>query len=210
MNYKLKDYLPKVVEFAVSTDDDNVPETFGEFKDEKEASDFIHKNLTGINEKISTLRFMDNFEKKEYRKEYSEILELKLPILEKEIQEKQRENERTKKELKTARENYTAAMNEIKEISNKVRDGRLEIHLDDKFTWRVPYNGKYYFFTLISGEIKLAKLKSIPEHEKEQLFNDTARNEDFFKTNFGSPGDEVDEKTDETDFSDVGNLEDVV
>lgn len=197
MNYNLKDYLPKVVEFAVSTDDENVPESFGEFKDDKEAADFIHKNLTGINEKISTFRFMDQFEKKEFRKEYSEILELKLPILEKEINEKRRANEEAKRELKTAQENYNAAMNEIKEISNKVRDGRLEIHLDDKLTWRIPYNGKYYYFTFISNEIKLAKVKTIPVHEKEELFNETARNEDYFKNNFG-PQDEND-----SDFEDV-------
>jgi hypothetical protein len=201
MNYNLKDYLPKNVEFAVSTDDDHVPETLGEFKDDKEAADFIHKNLTGINEKISTLRFMDQFEKKEYRKEYSEILELKLPILEKEIQEKQRANEETKRELKIARENYSAAMNEIKEISNKVRDGRLEINLDDKFTWRVPYNGKYYFFTFITSEIKLAKIKTIPSHEKDQIFNESSRNEDFFKTNFGP-----DIQENDSDFADVDEL----
>jgi hypothetical protein len=81
---KTEDYRPAILEFDVANNS-NAPESFGIIETEKEVLQFIHSNLTAINQGVTVNRFMDNFEKTELRKEYQEKLELKLPLLEREL-----------------------------------------------------------------------------------------------------------------------------
>lgn len=178
------DYRPKNIEFDVANSS-IMPENLGEYKTADEAIQFIHKNVVGINQRITVSRFMDNFEKTELRKEYQEILELKMPILEKDLQKATHEFEEAKKKLADAKELVNATTNEVKAIANDVKRGLKDIQLDDQFTWRIAFECRYFFYSYIDKQIKLAKIQDIPEHEKQDLFNVMSKNEEFFNDNFG-------------------------
>lgn len=177
------DYRPANVEFQVANSS-NMPENLGEFKTEKEATEFIHQNTTAFNQKICVFRFMDNFEKSELRKEYQELLEVKLPFLEKEANKAEQAFKEAKRALADATECVNATTNEVKALALEVKRGTKEINLDDQFTWRIPFEGKYYFYTYMDKQIKLAKVSDIPAHEKSEIFADSSKNEIFFNDNF--------------------------
>jgi len=181
----LEDYRPSHIEFEVANSS-IVPDNFGMFETQKEATDFIHKNLTAFNQKITVVRFMDNFEKAEIRKDYSELLENKLPILEKELQKAATALAQAKKEAAEAQECVNATTNEAKALALEVKRGTKDITLDDQFTWRIPFAGRYYFFTYIDKVLKLCKTSDIPEHEKSEIWNAMSENETFFDSNFGT------------------------
>jgi len=179
------DYRPANIEFDVANSS-ILPDNLGKFETAKNAIDFIHANFLGVNQKISVLRFMDNFEKSEIRKEYSELLEHELPSLEKKLQIANQIFEQAKKGLSEAKEMVNATINTVKALSNEVKLGTKEITLDDQFTWRIPFNGNYYFFTFIDLQLKLAKVSAIPEHEKMDVLNSLSQNEKFINDNFCS------------------------
>lgn len=173
-------YRPANIEFNV--DGGAIPLNIGfEFKEQPDAALFVAQHLVGINSKAVVSRFMDNFEKSEIRKEYQEILEMKLPILEREMMKAMQEFTEAKKKLDDAKEYVSAATNETKALAVEVKRGLKEMELDDMNTWRVPIDGKYYFYTFMDNQIKLAKVLDIPPYEKTELFNATTHNESFFK-----------------------------
>lgn len=172
-------YRPANIEFNVANSGE-VPDNLGFFESSKEANEFISKNLTAVNQKITVCRFMDNFEKNELRKEYSELLETKLPFLEKELQKAAAALSIAKKEAADAQEYVNATTNEAKALAVDVKRGLKDISLDDQFSWRVPFQSRYYFFTFIDNQIKLCKISDIPEKEKEELWNAMSENERFF------------------------------
>ena len=176
-------YRPANIEFDVANSS-NVPDNFGTFENEKAANEFIGKNLIGINQKISVNRFMDNFEKQELRKEYQEMLELKMPLLERELMKATAAFQEAKKNLADAQEIVNATTNEVKALANEVKRGIKVMELDDQFTWRIPFMGKFYYFTYIDKQLKLCKINDIMEHEKQELFNASYQNETFFNDNF--------------------------
>jgi len=143
------------------------------------------KNLTGINQKLNVFRFMDFVEKTELRKEYSDILENKIPLVERDLSKAMIAFEELKDKLKDAKEFYNATLNESKSIATEVKRGVKEINLDDQFTWRVAFDNRYFFFTYIDKQIKLCKVQEIPEHEKMDLFNAMHRNDVFFNEELG-------------------------
>jgi len=178
-----QNYRPANIEFVVANAS-NMPDNLGEFQSAKEAVDFISKNVTAFNHKLSVVRFMDNFEKKELREQYIELLEVKLPLMEKDHEKAAEAFARAKKALADATELVSAITNEIKALAFEVKRGVREINLDDQFTWRVPFEGKYYFYTYIDKCIKLCKISEIPAHEKSELFANCAKNDEFFNDNF--------------------------
>lgn len=182
MSYLLKtDYRPAIIEFDVANNG-LVPDNLGEFKTMQLASDFIGKELTGINQKVTVFRFMDNFEKSEMRKEYNDLLENKIPILEKDLMKAHAAYSEAKKILEDAKESVSATINEAKSLAYEVKRGVKDITLDDLYTWKVPYNGQFYFYTFIDGAIKLVKISEIPESEKNEIFNAMNKNTEYFES----------------------------
>lgn len=81
----VKTYRPANIEFNV--DGATMPENLGRiFKDATEATQFISENIAGINSKVRASRYMDNYEKRQIREDYQQLLEQKLPMLEKELE----------------------------------------------------------------------------------------------------------------------------
>lgn len=173
-------YRPAIIEFDVANSNPMIPETFGVFENAQKAAEFMAKNMTAINHKLTAVRFMDNTEKLLLRKDYQALLEDKLPALEREFMKAQGAYELAKKILGDAKEACSATTNEAKAIAVEVKRGLKDITLDDQFTWRVPFAGRYFFYTYIDGQIKLCKVQDIPEFERQDLFNAMNTNEEFF------------------------------
>ena len=184
MNYLKVDYRPTVIEFDVANNSNVVPDNLGIYPSAQEASEFIAKNLTGINHKLTVSRFMDHFEKSELRKEYQEILEDKMPMVERDLMKATGAHEEAKRKLTEAKEYVNATTNEAKALAVEVKRGVKDVCLDDMYTWRVPFDGRYYFYTYMDGMIKLCKIADIPEYEKMDLYNAMNRNDQFFNDNF--------------------------
>jgi hypothetical protein len=180
MNYLKTDYRPAVIEFDVANNG-LVPDNLGYFENMQKACDYMGLHLTAINQKITVFRFMDNFEKSETRKEYNDLLENKIPILEKELMKAHAAYTQAKKDLEDAKESVSATINETKALAMEVKRGVKDITLDDLYTWKVPFNGQFYFYTFIDGAIKLVKISDIPESEKNEIFNSMSKNHEFFE-----------------------------
>jgi len=175
------DYRPQNIDFDI--DGGTLPITFGiVFEDATEAVKFMGKNIIGIGQKVRASRLMDIVEKSEIRKEYQELLETKIPILEKELAKAKAELDAAKKFFSDAVEYVSATTNEAKALALEVKRGVKEIELDENFTWRVAVGDRYYYYTFIDSQIKLCKIQDIPFHEKQDLYNATANNETFFNT----------------------------
>jgi len=181
-----ENYRPANVEFDVANSS-IVPDQLGKYETAEEAADFMHKHLLAINQKLSVFRFMDQIEKQWIRSDYNDLLENKIPMLEKELQKAKSEFETAKRNLADSIERVNATTNEAKALALSVKKGIKEINLDDQYTWRVPFNGVYFFFTWMDKVIKLCKTQTIPDFEKMDMFSASQRNEDFFNDNEQDP-----------------------
>ncbi|GEM_PF-6415131 len=179
----LNDYRPPHVEFDIEHDG-TMPETFGEFADAKAASQYIADHLVAINQGVTVSRFMDAKEKKQLREEYNNILEQLVPTLEAKLADKLKELSEAKKAEKEATEQVNAANTAARDLARDVRRGTKDMKLDELFTWRIPYKGRYYFYTYIDGQLRLCKERDILEKERAELYTTMADNEDFIDTNF--------------------------
>lgn len=180
-----ENYRPGTIEFEVDEDSTCMPLSLGEYETADEAIKFIGGNMTTINQGITVNRHMDAFEKKEIRKTYNEILEDRLPILEREYSHATSELNAAKKKEKDASEMVRASENEAKILAKEVKAGVKEINLDDLYTFKIPYRGKHYFYTYMDGSLKLCRIREIPESEKTEIWNAMAGNETFIDEQFG-------------------------
>lgn len=172
-------YRPANIQFNV--DGNKMPENLGfQFNTAAEAAQFFGKYISGISSKVRASRFMDNYEKKMIREDYQQLLEQKIPMLERELMKAKTALDEAKKTFNDASEAVSATFNEAKSLALEVKRGIVEMELDDLFTWKVPVGDKYYFYTFIDNQIKLCKVVDIPFHEKTEIFNVMQNNEAFF------------------------------
>lgn len=174
-----EDYLPNNIEFNVSRDGTNVPESLGEFGTPEEAWKFIGTHLTALNRGVTVSRHMDAFEKKTCREEYSDVLENLVPVYEKQLSAAELALENAKAILKQSKEAYDFVIGRAKNLAAEAKRGLKDMILDERDTFRVPYKGRYYFFTFIDEQLKLALIREIPESEKTDLYNAMGANEEF-------------------------------
>lgn len=187
------EYRPRHIEFDVASDGSNMPESFGRFEDEKEVAEFFGNGLITLNHAITVSRHMDMHEKVEIRKEYNNVLEDVLPLNEKSLSEAAHELEKAKKTLKNAQEMVNAALTKVKTLAVEVKHGVKDIKLEDIYTHRIAYRGRYYFYTWIDKELRLCNARDIPESEKEEIWNQLAPNEIFIDEKFGNESPETQE-----------------
>lgn len=189
---KNEDYRPKSITFDVATDETVMPEFLGEFKKYEDATKFLtDAKLTTINQSITVSRHMDASEKKEIRETYIDVLENVLPRLEKDHSVKTQALNEAKKSEKDAHGMVNASISEAKILARDAKRGLKSINLEDIHTFRLPYKGRYYFYTWIDGVLKLCKISDIPEHEKTEIWNAQAANEEFIEKTFPDENGEV-------------------
>lgn len=182
---KEENYRPANIEFDMAHDGSNMPESFGEFQTAEDVSKFLGNNLVSINHALTVARHMDFKEKTEIRQEYNDILENRLPIYEKELSAANQKLAEAKRVVANAQEMVNAATTEAKSLAIEVKRGVKDIKLDDNYTSRIAYRGRYYFYTYIDGKLQLCAIKDIPESEKSEIWNQMAGNETFIDDNFG-------------------------
>lgn len=177
-------YRPMNIEFDVAHDGSEMPETFGEFSTDKDMLQFVSDNLVGVPYAITVARHMDNYEKTQIRKEYNNILENIMPTLEKRLSNAHIELEDAKKKYKDAQELVNSEFTKSKELARDVKRGLVEMNLDEQFTYRIAFRGRYYIYTYIDKEFKLCKIKDMPESEKTEIWNSMTKNEEFVNLYF--------------------------
>lgn len=172
-------YRPANIEFDV--DGNNMPENLGfEFQNAADAAAFIGKHVSGINSKARACRYMDSYEKKLIREDYQQLLEQKIPLLERDVMKAKVAFDEAKKAFADANEALSATTNEAMALAKEVKRGIVEMELDDLYTWKVPVGDKYYYYTFIDNQIKLCKVVDIPYLEKSEIFNVMQNNSAFF------------------------------
>lgn len=183
MNNK-ENYRPANIEFNVMHDGTLMPENLGEFETPELAAKFIGNTLISINQGITVARHMDFKEKTELRNEYNDVLENKLPLLEKDLSIANQELVEAKRKASDANQTVEAAIIEAKALANEVKRGLKEMNLDENFTYRVAYKNRYYFYTYMDKQLKLCKISDIPERDKSEIFNQMAENELYITNNY--------------------------
>ncbi len=174
------DYRPAHIEFDVATDGSPVPESLGQFETADEVVLHMQKTYFSTNQGITVNRFMDNFEKSELRKHYNDILENMLPKFEQEMRNAIDAFNHAKTEKENAIGMVESYVNEAKATAVEVKRGLVDMQLDELFTWKLPYKGRFYFFTYIDKVVRLVRIKDMLESEKEELFSQGKINEDVF------------------------------
>ncbi len=172
-------YRPAHIEFQVAHDGSNMPESFGGFETPEDMMKAIGSKLIAVNVALTCNRHLDQKEKIDMRDSYQKLLEDIVPVYEKRWSEAEIAFTSAKKALKDAEENYNAEIAKTKELAQKVKRGLTEMDLDEKYTFRIAYNGNYYFYTWIDKQLRLCLIRSIPEFEKQDLFNAMASNEQY-------------------------------
>ena len=178
---EVKKYRPVYVEFDVATDGTPVPENLGTFETADEAVVFMAKKFFSTNQAILVNRFMDNFEKSEIRKKVTDILENMMPTLEANAREASEEFNEAKVRKEKAIETVNAFTNQAKALAVEVKRGLVDMNLDELFTWKLPYKGRYYYFTFIDKSIRLVRISDMTDSEKTELFSQGKINEEAFE-----------------------------
>jgi hypothetical protein len=175
-------YRPVNIDFKIGSNDTNAPERLGFFKTAEEAQKHMALNFaSSMNKPLTAARYMDSIEKEMKRQEYRDTLEDILPNFEKALIQAETQLIEAKKKQKDAEEAYNVTMNHAKELAYEVKRGLQDMDLDEKHTFRIASNGRYFFYTYIDQQLKLAKIMDIPEHEKSDLWNVMAGNQAYFE-----------------------------
>lgn len=181
-----ENYRPVHIEFDVAHDGSNMPLTLGEFATADEAAKFMGGSFTSINQSLTVSRFLDQKEKSDIRKVVNDLLENKLPVYERDLSTATAQFNEAKKKVNTCQEMVNATITEARSLAFEVKRGLKDMRLDDIHTSRVPYRGRYYFYTYMDKELKLCAIKDIPEHEKSEIWNAMAKNEEIVDSNFNA------------------------
>jgi hypothetical protein len=181
---KDENYRPANIDFDVAHDGTNIPESFGEFETAEDAAKFLGQNYTTINQALTVARHMDLKEKTDLRREYNDLLENILPGREKDYSAALSAYNQAKTVMEASKEMVNATITEVKGLSKEVKRGLVDMRLDDLYTCRLPYRGRYYFYTYIDKQLKLCAIRDIPEHEKTELWNKMAANEERIDKEF--------------------------
>jgi len=175
-----KDYTPAELEFKLP-EDLAIPKKLGNFLTEEEAREFVAKSFVATQTKVEATRLMDEYEKEKIREDYITELEEVLPVLEEKAGEKHLLAEQAKQTAKDAEDMVKMSNLKVRDLAKEVKAGVKKMELEIKNTWRIPMDGKYYFCTYHNGELLVAKVKEIPEHEKQDLLNSMNDNKSAFK-----------------------------
>lgn len=192
-------YRPANIDFDVAHDGTNIPETLGEFETAEDATKFLGTNFTTINQALTVARHMDIKEKTDMRREYNDLLENILPGRERELSITTSTFNGAKSEMENAKEMVNATVTQVRSLAKECKRGLVDMRLDGLYTCRLPYRGRYYFYTYIDKQLKLCKIQDIPEREKAELWNKMAANEEKIDKMFGGEITDVEfeEKVDE-------------
>ncbi|WP_372483312.1 hypothetical protein AB9J70_06370 [Elizabethkingia anophelis] len=167
--------------FSVSGNDDNLPENLGHFETIDDFQEHFAINTVSEHQKVTAVRHYTDEEILEFREEILRVAEDQLPEAKENFSQKDIEFKQAKEAKEIAGEVVGALQTKISDLAAEIKEGKTEIEVPANRTYRVPYKGKYYFYTWQdNGDCVLVKVKDVPEHEKAEIFNNTDKNNAFF------------------------------
>lgn len=178
-----EDYLPSDVKFDISEQYGFPPVIFEEFDNIEDVRQAIATKLIAIQEKDTVaIRLLDEYEKESIRDEYQVLLESKKPRLSGELETIIAE---CKNKIKEAKAKLSAVLTEIDDLVSQVRIGTKKMNLKFGETFRIPVGEHYLYYTWVNDKFKLAAIRIIPTWEKNDVFNSSVKNTEFFKELYG-------------------------
>lgn len=174
-----QEYRPAVIEFEVVGNLNEIPHDLGSFQTADDAKDFMHQNFTYLTSNLTAVRYMDNTEKHRIRQSVCELNEDELPRLQKALDEAEYDLKKAKDAVKAAQEAVNSTINTLRSYGVDIKRGTRPIELDEEFTFKVSYGGKFLYYTFIDNRIKLASISDILEHEKGELYSSSEKNDEF-------------------------------
>lgn len=178
-----EDYLPSDVKFDIPEQYGFPPVIFEEFDNIEDVRQAIATKLIAIQEKDSVaIRLLDEYEKESIRDEYQVLLESKKPRLSGELETIIAE---CKNKIKEAKAKLSAVLTEIDDLVSQVRIGTKKMNLKFGETFRIPVGEHYLYYTWVNDKFKLAAIRIIPAWEKNDVFNSSVKNTEFFKELYG-------------------------
>lgn len=156
----LKNYVPEEPVFKLPKD---TPFPRVIFEGAKSMDD-IRKLLSGkfICDGVpsgSAVRYLDEYEKRSLRANYSE--------------------------LKEAKDKLQSVITQIRDLVYQVKRGEKEVDLPADTTIRMPLNGYYLYYAWIAGKFQLCRVDKIPSWDEQNLFANLETNKQAFLDVFG-------------------------
>ena len=144
-----------------------------------------------------TLRYMDDVEKSDLRGKYCKLVEQELPEAENALLNAKEEAKRIKTD---AEERLNSLSKQIKDYAAKVQEGTEEKQLPATKTFRIALNGYFLYYSILNGEVVLAKADKIPSYDKSSLWAQEDKNRvammELFGLDFPAPEKPSDEEFD--------------
>lgn len=210
MKAELEGYMPKNPEYII---DENVREEFPlelDFKTipneqlltKRDAMKFIARVFTAtFPEGDYVTRKMDDFEKKNIREEYCQLVENQLPERKRQLEEALEEAKRMKKE---AEERYASALQEVAAMAAEVRLGTVEQRLKGTDTFCMSLAGYYLTYTWNEEKQVFILAKGYEIEDNSEIFASDENNRkqmlDLFGAEFPEPQPRAQEADADSDF----------
>lgn len=178
-----EDYLPSDVKFDIPEQYGFPPVIFEDLDNIEDIKQAISHSLVAIQERDAVaIRLMDEYEKECIRDEYQILLESKKPRLSGELEATIAE---CKSRIKEAKAKLSAVLTEIDDLVSQVRKGTRKVDLKFGDTFRIPVGEHYLYYTWVNDKFKLAAVRIIPNWDKNDVFNSSKKNTEFFKEQYG-------------------------
>lgn len=182
---QLVEQEPFIHNFSVTGNDDNLPEKLGVFETVEEFQEYFALNTVSEHRKVTATRFYTDEEIHNFRGIILGVVDEELPEARQNLSEKEANLSIAKKEKEIALESVGALQTKISDLADEIKSGKTSVDVPSNRCYRVPYKGKYYFYTWQdNGDCVLTAVQDIPEHEKAEIFSSTGttiKNDHFFE-----------------------------
>ena len=179
----IKDYEPAELKFVLPEavrEQFPLKLQFEKAESEKDILKAVNEHFNALfPENERTLRYMDDVEKSDLRGNAKEEA----------------------KRIKTdAEERLSSLSKQIKDYAAKVQEGTEEKQLPATKTFRIALNGYFLYYSILNGEVVLAKADKIPSYDKSSLWAQEDKNRvammELFGLDFPAPEKPSDEEFD--------------
>lgn len=197
----IKDYEPAELKFVLPEavrEEFPLKLQFEKAESEKDILKAVNEHFNALfPENEITLRYMDDVEKSDLRGKYCKLVEQELPEAENALLNAKEEAKRIKTD---AEERLNSLSKQIKDYAAKVQEGTEEKQLPATKTFRIALNGYFLYYSILNGEVVLAKADKIPSYDKSSLWAQEDKNRvammELFGLDFPAPEKPSDEEFD--------------
>jgi len=131
--------------------------------------------------KLTVERLLTENEIAEARAQNLDIIENIIPEKEAELMQVELQ---AKEMVRTAKSLYNSYIAQSKELATYVRSGVEEVNIDPQNVFRIIYNGFYLWLLVLDNDVKIVKVRNVPEDELNKWYNssDADKSRIFFES----------------------------